>query len=406
MLRDQLPKRFVGPEQRGFHVVVQRELSVCHAPPPFVEIAAPRSVTGSVGAGYHGARRRWRSDSTRRRSSATSHEPPIPEDEGVLARLLVVVAAHAFDVEPQAFVQRARGVVRLPDLERRAAGAVRRPRPGSRAQQTPRQSAPPPGSSTARLLMCSSSKTIQHAQYADQRAAGVAQQVQPRDVGVLELPADRLGAPGVRERRAAGAPRPPRGPRRPTLGATNRDAAGDRLAAAARPRPVARQLGVGPPQVDRPQRVRRDRRDRMAAAAAGPRRGQRRRGAATIGRRQSARDASRSLRRAARRRRRPVTRRRAWRRARRGRHRRGRPSARPARAPSSIARRRVASTRDRTRRRAGRRGRRRQCARGTPVDRAVEPAAAERSSVGTGTTERAASRARGPGWRPCRRAGP
>jgi hypothetical protein len=36
VLRDELPEGFVRPEQKVFHVNFVRELSVCHAPPPFL----------------------------------------------------------------------------------------------------------------------------------------------------------------------------------------------------------------------------------------------------------------------------------------------------------------------------------------------------------------------------------
>src|SRR5262249_36897264 len=67
----------------------------------------------------------------------------IPQNERVFARLLVVVAAHGFDMEVQTLVQRTGGDVRLPDFERRAACAAGDRIAKDFAEQLARQAAAP-----------------------------------------------------------------------------------------------------------------------------------------------------------------------------------------------------------------------------------------------------------------------
>ena len=89
---------------------------------------------------------------------------PVPEHERVLPRGVVVVAPNRFHAEAEAFVERARGFVGSPDFKGRGASAGRGGVLHDAMEERLGDSPPLPGASTARLLMCSSSKIIQHAQ--------------------------------------------------------------------------------------------------------------------------------------------------------------------------------------------------------------------------------------------------
>ena len=144
----------------ALHFVIERELRVGHAPPPLNRGCHPAKDSPD-GVRYDGT---YHKPS---RPDKSVGQPALPQDQRVLARMLVVVAAHAFDGESEALVQPPRGVVRArgprawppgaPDCDASSKHVLQQP-----ARQPRRRQAGP----TARLLMCSSSKIIQHAQYA------------------------------------------------------------------------------------------------------------------------------------------------------------------------------------------------------------------------------------------------
>ena len=204
--------------------------------------------------------------------------------------LLVVVAPDAFDAEAEAFVERARGLVRLPDLERRDSRA--RPPRASRntcAQQPPRQSAPAPRRIDGQAVDVQLVEDHPARAVGDERAdPGVAHDVEARDVGVARAPSGCDSAPqGFVNVWRCSASTAARSSRVAARSIVNPASGSLRLRAACA---LARELGVGPADVDRPQRVRRD----APARDARPR-GARPRRRAAPARRQSRRGRSGTL---------------------------------------------------------------------------------------------------------------
>src|SRR5262245_53552370 len=104
MLRNQLLQVLSAPERRGIHVVFQSELCVCHAPPPVLcnQRVAPLCLSPRRRSTGAAIRETTTSLSPRQEGSAVgpgelAREVAVPQDQGILLRILVVIPPDSFN---------------------------------------------------------------------------------------------------------------------------------------------------------------------------------------------------------------------------------------------------------------------------------------------------------------------
>jgi hypothetical protein len=124
----------------------------------------------------------------------------LPQNDGIFSRILVVIATDALDRESQFLIEAPRGRIRSANLEGRGA----RPPCGGLGQHVQQQPA-----GQAVTPACDVDGQAVDVQFVEDHPAGaigdegagrIVHQIEPRDVGVLELPPDGLRSPRIRER--------------------------------------------------------------------------------------------------------------------------------------------------------------------------------------------------------------